>query len=66
MSKKYDRFLAMKEPPEEMSIIELGVLGEKLGIDVDAIREKHLTALFEQLVKEVREAYRRRKCRSSL
>jgi len=33
----------------EASIVELSVLGRKLGIDVDVIREKHMNAIFEEL-----------------
>ena len=59
LSEKYENLLKMKEPPEEMSIMELGVLGKELGIDTDAISDKHFDALFEELFKEVREAYKR-------
>jgi len=41
---------------DQMSIIELSVLGRKLGVDVDAIRAKHMAALFEELLAEVRAA----------
>ena len=56
MNKKYDALVAAKELPEKMSIIELETLGRRLGIDVDAIREKHLDALHEELFKVVRAA----------
>lgn len=46
---KYDDWLAKKEIPAEMSIIELEVLARRLGIDVDAIREKHLGTLHDEL-----------------
>ena len=65
MSKKYDDLMASRELPEKMSILELDILGKELGIDVDAIRDKHLDALFEELDKGVREAYKRRAIKHS-
>ncbi|GAH46215.1 unnamed protein product [marine sediment metagenome] len=56
MSKKYDDLVAAEELPEEMSIIELATLGRRLDVDVDAIREKHLSAQHQELWEVVRAA----------
>jgi len=51
---KYDDWLAKKEIPKEMSIIELEVIARCLGIDVDVIRGKHLAAVFDELLEAVK------------
>ena len=41
------------EVKEKFSIFELSVRGRKLGVDVDNINEKHMEALFQELLAEV-------------
>ena len=49
--------------PSKLSIIELGVMGSKLGVDVDAIREKYMDMLFKELLAEVKSKLRSQKCK---
>lgn len=51
---KYEDWLAKKEVPKKMSILELGVLAKKLGVDTDSIDEKHMDALHDELLEAVK------------
>lgn len=39
---------------EEMSILHLGILARQLGINADGIRNKHLDALGNELLKAIK------------
>lgn len=51
---KYEEWLKKKEIPSEVSIVELSVFGRRLGIDVDAINDKHTDAMFAELLEAVK------------
>lgn len=52
---KYDGWLATKKIPAEVSVLELSVLANRLGIDVDEIMSKHLDELYGVLLERVKE-----------
>lgn len=49
MSEKYVELVKSPKLPDKMSILELAALGRILGVDVDAIREKHMEAEHQEL-----------------
>jgi len=52
---KYDGWLATMKIPAEVSALELSVLANRLGIDVDAIRNRHFDELYDTLLERVKE-----------
>ncbi len=54
MGNKYDDWLARKEIPEKVSLLELAVVGRRLGINVDVIMRKHYNAEFAELCSKVK------------
>ncbi len=53
---KYDDWIAKQKIPARVSLLELSVLGMKLGIDVEKITNKYVTLEFNLLLKACQEA----------
>jgi len=49
----YDKVITERKLPDELSLIELGVIASMLGVDTDSIRGKHFQAMFVELRKAV-------------
>ena len=58
---KYDNWINQRELPSEVSLLELLVVARRLGIDVDAIEDKHMAAECEELDEACRQGFEKLK-----